>query len=87
VGGKTLCGFKGIIPILPTAKFCDDTQRAFRALWRAAASQIDSRQVWGVQSKTNLKERVRERDEKNHIGDWIGQTGMPPANRLSSAPE
>ena len=61
--------------------------RAFTTVWRIAASQIDSRQVWGVQSETNLKECVRERDERNHIDDWTARTGMPPANRLSSAPE
>jgi hypothetical protein len=68
-------------------QFCGIPHRAFRTLWRTAASQIDARQVWGVRSETNLKECLRERDEKNHIGGWTGQTGMPPANRLSNAPE
>jgi|tagenome__1003787_1003787.scaffolds.fasta_scaffold20973934_2 hypothetical protein len=69
------------------SSFATGTYRAFRTVWRITASQIDPCPVWEVQLETNLKEYVRERDEKNHVGDWTGQTGMPPVNRLSSAPE
>lgn len=69
------------------SSICNDTHLAFRTVWRIAAFQMDSCQVSAVQSETNLKEWMREQDEKNHIGDWTEQTGMPPANRLLSARE